>query len=481
MNLTEAPALASQREFKITEAFFSCTDSRGVIVLGNEVFRRVSGYSEPELFGSPHSIVRHPDMPRAVFALIWRELEAGMPVAAYVKNMAKDGSFYWVLALFSPATNGYISIRIKPTSPMLAQFDTIYREMRSVELARERHGTAAKGMAESEAYLLARIREFGFPDYPSFMCMALLPSEMDSRDYLLGRNSTPLFPAVGPSLNRYTNVDLALLEAYRSGVVGALHIQQLYEEMRSLSSLGNRLTEKEAVLKRIGADTEAVIRNVALHFSGEDPSDERVNAALKQVQDVSQINDAMHVVFSKQVQSVVSRLSQAVFCMAWARLQYEMSVLYFHEVLVERLSGETNDLRSLDDQVAMIDWLRQTLSRTGKEAAEHLIIMGHELIFLSKYAQDYSQAINELLFSKAGSLVEGTHLKGDRALSVVDAVHSLTSFVDKHFKDVSRLAAEMREHAEDAPRIADSMHRLIDQIESSTHAVVMARKLTILT
>ena len=92
----------SSREFRINGVFFSLTDRRGFIEACNDVFVRISGYTTAELTGQPHNIIRHPDMPRSVFQLFWEYLRNGQPVAAYVKNLAADGRYYWVLALAGP-------------------------------------------------------------------------------------------------------------------------------------------------------------------------------------------------------------------------------------------------------------------------------------------------------------------------------------------------------------------------------------------
>jgi len=108
----------TERNFRINESFFSCTDTKGTILAGNAVFQRVSGYSESELVGSPHNVIRHPDMPRAVFKLFWDTILGGQPIAAVVKNMAKDGAYYWVVALVAPTKSGFVSIRFKPASAL---------------------------------------------------------------------------------------------------------------------------------------------------------------------------------------------------------------------------------------------------------------------------------------------------------------------------------------------------------------------------
>lgn len=76
----------------------SKTDLKGRITYGNEIFIKMSGYSEHELLNAPHNILRHKDMPAVVFKLLWDRLKAKTAINAYVKNRCKNGDFYWVFA-----------------------------------------------------------------------------------------------------------------------------------------------------------------------------------------------------------------------------------------------------------------------------------------------------------------------------------------------------------------------------------------------
>jgi PAS domain S-box-containing protein len=87
-----------ERAFGPEEIIVSKTDPRGVVTYANDVFLRVSGYAEPEILGSPQNLIRHPDMPRAVFRLMWDVIPTGRELFAYVLNLAADGGHYWVLA-----------------------------------------------------------------------------------------------------------------------------------------------------------------------------------------------------------------------------------------------------------------------------------------------------------------------------------------------------------------------------------------------
>jgi PAS domain S-box-containing protein len=97
---------STERFFNQDDIIVSKTDLKGRITYANKVFCDISGFSEAELLGQPHSIIRHPDMPRAVFKLLWDTIMEGREIFAYVKNMAKNGDFYWVFAHVTPTFDG---------------------------------------------------------------------------------------------------------------------------------------------------------------------------------------------------------------------------------------------------------------------------------------------------------------------------------------------------------------------------------------
>ena len=110
-----------EKTFSENELIISKTDARGKITYGNEIFIELSGYTEKELLNAPHNIVRHPEMPKVVFKLLWDTVKTGKEIHAYVKNLSKDGSYYWVFANITPSYDssgniiGYYSVRRKPS------------------------------------------------------------------------------------------------------------------------------------------------------------------------------------------------------------------------------------------------------------------------------------------------------------------------------------------------------------------------------
>ncbi|MCA9793769.1 MAG: PAS domain-containing protein [Candidatus Eremiobacteraeota bacterium] len=122
-----------ERRFGDDEIIVSKTDPKGIITYANPVFQRVAGYTEKELLGQAHNLIRHPAMPRSVFALLWDTIAAGNEIFAYVINMCKGGDHYWVLAHVSPTFGpdhktivGYHSSRRSPARAAIGAVEPIY-------------------------------------------------------------------------------------------------------------------------------------------------------------------------------------------------------------------------------------------------------------------------------------------------------------------------------------------------------------------
>lgn len=141
----------------------SKTDLKGIITYGNEIFIEFAKYKESELLGVNHNIIRHPDMPRAVFKLMWDTIQTGQELNAYVKNLASDGSYYWVFANVTPVHNekgkivGYYSVRRKPKKSALDIIIPLYKQMLQIE---KKHNPQ-EGMKAAGKYLVDLLSEKG--------------------------------------------------------------------------------------------------------------------------------------------------------------------------------------------------------------------------------------------------------------------------------------------------------------------------------
>jgi PAS domain S-box-containing protein len=126
-------------EVKSVDIVVSKSDEEGDIEYANPIFYKLSGYNKKELTHAPHSILRHPDMPKIVFKYLWEELQKGNEVNAFVKNFTKDGSFYWVYAYVRPAFNqdgtlrNYVSTRKFMSAGARKTIEPLYKKLLEVE------------------------------------------------------------------------------------------------------------------------------------------------------------------------------------------------------------------------------------------------------------------------------------------------------------------------------------------------------------
>ena len=125
------PITQRERTFPAQQRLISTTDAKGVITYCNDAFREISGFSREELIRAPHNLVRHPDVPSAVFEHMWSTLKKGSPWMGIVKNRCKNGDHYWVNAYVTPVFEneqvvGYESVRVKPTAEQIRRAEALY-------------------------------------------------------------------------------------------------------------------------------------------------------------------------------------------------------------------------------------------------------------------------------------------------------------------------------------------------------------------
>ena len=167
------PITQRERTFPAQQRLISTTDAKGVITYCNDAFVEISGFSREELMRAPHNLVRHPDVPPAVFDHMWTTLKKGLPWMGIVKNRCKTGDHYWVNAYVTPVFDGervvgYESVRVKPTAEQVRRAEALY--------SRVNRGKAAIPQRDKWLPVLQDWLPFILVSQLSFMIGALLTS-----------------------------------------------------------------------------------------------------------------------------------------------------------------------------------------------------------------------------------------------------------------------------------------------------------------
>jgi len=160
-----------ERVMRDDDIIVSKTNLKGLLTYGNDIFCEIADYKVSDILGKPHNLVRHPDMPRCVFKLLWETIQAGQEIFAYVVNRGKKGDHYWVFAHVTPSFDeggqmiGYHSNRRKPTQAALQTIRNLYTTLLQEE---NRHGNR-RDAAQAGYDLLQKILKEKETSYEEFV------------------------------------------------------------------------------------------------------------------------------------------------------------------------------------------------------------------------------------------------------------------------------------------------------------------------
>ena len=316
--------------FKFEELFFSVTDPKSTISYANEVFVRISKYEQEEVIGQLHKLVRHPDMPRAVFNIFWDYLDANKPVAAYVKNLAKDGTYYWVMALAFPCDGGYLSIRLKPGSDLFKTVEKLYGKTLQFEKKKEKQlGDKKKAMLEAQHYLLALLEEEGFADYEEFMWNALR-KEMGYREDQISKEHS--------AENTHTDKDIVPPELLKVETV----LSELVLSLDNLKYIHGALMSHSEYILKLARSILLLSLNAQIGSSKLNQEDLSLSVVAEKMGEQSVEGEKSLVQMKESIQELSDLIGQLNFDIISSKLQVEMTIGFLKEIENSRYEDDAS-------------------------------------------------------------------------------------------------------------------------------------------
>ncbi|MCR2052887.1 PAS domain-containing protein [Actinomyces bowdenii] len=412
-------------EVGVDQLFFSTTDARGVIRHSNSVFIELSRYRRDELSGVPHNIIRHPEMPGGAFKAMWDTLHTGSPFAAYVRNLAADGSEYDVFATVTPlADGGYLSVRTRPVcTDLFSTACDIYRDARAVEDAALAQG---RNRREASQEGLGRIAEMlaqaGLSSYEEFQ-NAALPAEVARREEL--SEGLPQRPGAIGELR-------TMLEAVTAIIGGLDSWMARQEELAALS----------ASLKAAGKGLTETLQDPRLsaeRIAALDRSDPRV-APLAELLDLW---GQMQGIVSPLVTRLVDVLAQldansarTCFRIALARLHATITALF----TVELIDGVGDLQYSAEAIPDLIETLVQGLAEMERQAHAHRALADQALSCIGE-ASRMMTIPHQLLMLWTGSPSAGDPALPGPAAELSGAASGVVESVGQRLTELDEAAA----------------------------------------
>lgn len=426
--------------FEPHEVFFSKTDKRGIIQYGNDVFIRVSGYSKELLINSPHNVVRHPDMPKVIFRYFWDTLQSTLPIGAYVKNLSNDGSYYWVFAAVWPTEQGYLSLRLKPTSGLLSTIQKLYETLRNEEKTRDQEtmlGTLYKS-----------IQSLGFESYEQFMAHALV-EELSSRDLILkegpssqvGFNqdiSTALKMSefASAAVSEYARIFRSLIEFKRLGDQIKVGTEKILESFHTLGYLSvNMAAESE----RAGEDG----KTVAAVSNGFRKVAEEIRASIQ--------------MFHSSMGEILKSISSSQFEIGGARLQAEV----IHAFVMEFLQMEAeNRNRSSQEFASNLGSLQELASKSSRSVAKTMIDLSQKLKLLMERCESLRNSTNGLEVIRVSGKIEVSKLSTEHQDVLTHYIGQMSEFINSVIRMLEKIVTLASSFSNETARVLNQLEHV---------------------
>jgi len=238
----------TQKEVKLgdNEMIISVTDLKGRILYVNEAFRKISGFTEEELVGASHNIVRHPDMPPVAFKDLWDTVKQGESWSGIVKNRCKNGDHYWVDAFVTPifdgdTVTGYQSVRTKPSDEQIRSAEALYARLNADDSIR----ALPKKKSLLDTSLHPRIyASMGFIMMLAIAVAAIAFIQLNQLTTTLGNHES--------FESHFSDSSRTFIQAWENGSVSDGQMKKIVAEMRQHNRAENKLMPFDAIKQRIG-------------------------------------------------------------------------------------------------------------------------------------------------------------------------------------------------------------------------------------
>ncbi len=471
------PVIDKERVLKDDEFIVSKTDLKGRITYCNHAFVEISGFSESELLGRAHNIVRHPDMPPAAFADLWRALQAGEPWQGMVKNRCKDGSFYWVLANVNPIWEdgkkvGYMSLRTRPSRAQVEAAEAYYRRLRERP---EGGWTVRDGRPARAGVAGALARLAGLATRRPMRSLLLAGLVL-----LLLQNALLLNAALGHEPAYGGTVATVLAEL----VLVVLMVGRLRRERRELQAIEQQLSAIGAgnltvnineyvpsPLGRIDFAVSVAVGNTASANHEAEHALQHIGGAIAQI---TQTAHALSYSAAKQaaaVDAAASALEQSTASLKHSSDNARQTAQVAHEVAQQAQAGgdavqrTVTDMHAIAEQVGIIDEMAYQTNMLALNAAieaaragEHglgFAVVATEVRHLAERAQQASKEIGVLAKGSVGNAEQAGQMLG----TIVPAVARTSSLVE-----------EMQASADEQSTGIQQLNDAVSQINAMTQS-----------